>query len=92
MPKDLVLLRYTDSRGEKLAAMCRPATGVQLLRDIVASDAEEDAEWYEQPHQSAVIIDTSSPVIITNAEDLTMLSFWFATAATWLSQHGGGNV
>lgn len=92
MPKDLVLLRYTDDRGQKFAAMCRPSTGVQVLRDIVNSEAPEDVEWYEQPHKSAVVMDTSGPVIITKAEDLTMLSFWLATAATWLSQHGGGDV
>lgn len=92
MPKDLVLLRYTDDRGQKLAAMCRPATGLQVLKDIIGEASEQDEEWYDQPHKSAVVMDTSGPVIITRAEDLTMLSFWLATAATWLSQHGGGDV
>lgn len=91
MAKDLVLLRYSDSRGERLAAVCRPADGLQTLRDIVG-DSPEDEEWYGIGHKSAVVIATSSPVIVTKAEDLTMLSFWLATAATWLSQHGGGDV
>lgn len=89
MPKDLVLLRYTDPRGEKIAAMCRPAEGVDTLRAVIGEASEADERWFEQPHDSAVVIDTSGTVIVTSSEDLTLLSFWFAVAAQWLKDHGG---
>lgn len=89
MPKDLVLLRYTDSRGRRLAALCRPAEGVDTLRDIIDSDSEEDKRWFDEEHDSAVVIDTSGAVVVTSSEDLTLLSFWFAVAANWLKTHGG---
>lgn len=89
MHKDLVLLRYTDSRGEKLAALCRPSTGIEALRDIVGEETDADREWFAEPHASAVVIDTSGTVVVTSAEDLTLLSFWFAVAANWLKTHGG---
>lgn len=89
MPKDLVLLRYTDPRGMKLAAMCRPSEGVDTLRDIIGEADESDARWFDESHDSAVVIDTSGTVIVTSSEDLTLLSFWFAVAANWLKSHGG---
>lgn len=92
MAKDLVLLRYTDAKGERLAGLCRPREGVKTLRKIIGEKTPGDAEWFGTAHKSAIVIDTSGPVIITSAEDMTMLSFWFAMAATWLSQHGGGDV
>lgn len=89
MAKDLVLLRYTDERGEKLAALCRPSEGIDTLRDVIGEESEADKEWFSQSHQSAVVIDTSGTVIVTSSEDLTLLSFWFAMAAQWLKTHGG---
>jgi|688.fasta_scaffold2286563_1 hypothetical protein len=89
MAKDLVLLRYTDSKGEKLAALCRPREGVDTLKDIIGEETEADSQWFSQDHQSAVVIDTSGTVVVTSSEDLTMLSFWFAVAAQWLKTHGG---
>jgi hypothetical protein len=89
MAKDLVLLRYTDSSGEKLAAMCRPSEGVDVLREVIGEETDEDRQWFSQEHKSAVVIDTSGTVVVTSAEDLTLLSFWFAVAAQWLKTHGG---
>lgn len=89
MAKDLVLLRYTDPRGEKLAALCRPSEGVEVLREVIGEEDEADTRWFEDRHQSAVVIDTSGTVIVTSSEDLTLLSFWFAVAAQWLKTHGG---
>lgn len=89
MAKDLVLLRYTDPRGNRLAALCRPSEGVDTLRDIIGVESVEDAVWFEDEHESAVVIDTTGAVMVTSAEDLTLLSFWFAVAANWLKTHGG---
>jgi hypothetical protein len=89
MAKDLVLLRYTDGSGERLAAMCRPKEGIETLREVIGEESEADSKWYEQEHASAVVIDTSGAVVVTSSEDLTLLSWWFAVAATWLKQHGG---
>lgn len=89
MPKDLVLLRYTDERGNRLAALCRPAEGVDVLRDVIGDEDEHDREWFATPHESAVVLDTSGTVVVTSAEDLTLLSWWFAIAANWLKTHGG---
>jgi hypothetical protein len=89
MPRDLVLLRYTDPTGRRLAALCRPSEGVETLRRVVGDEEESDREWYRQDHQSAVVIDTDGTVSITSSEDLTLLSFWFAVAASWLKTHGG---
>lgn len=89
MPKDLVLLRYTDSRGERIAALCRPSKGIETLRAVIGDEDEADSRWFEQPHESAVVIDTSNTVVVTSSEDLTLLSFWFAVAAKWLKDHGG---
>lgn len=89
MAKDLVLLRYTDSTGRRLAALCRPSEGVETLRRVVGDESEEDQEWYRQEHESAVVLDTDGTIVITSAEDLTLLSFWFAVAANWLKTHGG---
>lgn len=89
MAKDLVLLRYADSTGRRLAALCRPSEGVETLRQVVGDESEEDQEWYRQEHKSAVVLDTDGTIVITSAEDLTLLSFWFAVAANWLKTHGG---
>lgn len=89
MPKDLVLLRYTDPHGNRLAALCRPSSGVGTLRDIVGEETEADRKWFAASHESAVVVDTSDTVVITSSEDLTLLSFWFAVAAKWLEDHGG---
>lgn len=89
MPKDLVLLRYTDPRGVRLAALCRPAEGVGTLKEIIGEADEADRQWFDDPHDSAVVIDTRGTVIVTSAEDLTLLSRWFSVAANWLKKHGG---
>lgn len=89
MAKDLVLLRYTDQKGRRLAALCRPKEGVETLRDIIGADSADDLAWFEDEHESAVVIDTNGAVMVTSSEDLTLLSFWFAVAANWLKTHGG---
>lgn len=89
MAKNLVLLRYTDPRGRRLAALCRPKEGVETLRQIIGEQSEADTEWFEQSHESAVVIDTDGAVVVTSAEEMTLLSFWMAVAASWLKSHGG---
>ena len=89
MAKDLVLLRYPDPQGPRLAALCRPSEGVEVLRDIVGVETEADEAWFTNSHEAAVVLDTDGTVVITDAEDLTLLSFWFAVAAQWLKTHGG---
>ena len=89
MAKDLVLLRYTDARGKRLAALCRPNTGVDVLRDVVGEATEGDKAWFESEHESAIVIDTDGAVVVTSSEDMTMLAFGFAGAAQWLKTHGG---
>lgn len=89
MAKDLVLLRYTDPKGNRLAALCRSKEGVSTLRDIIGVETSDDAAWFEDEHKSAVVVDTSNTVVVTSSEDLTLLSFWFAVAANWLKAHGG---
>lgn len=88
MAKDLVLLKYTDKNGCKLAALCRPREGMGVLTEIVGSHPDA-GDWSKQPKKSAVAIATDGTVTVTSSEDLTLLSWWFATAATWLKQHGG---
>jgi len=89
MAKDLVLFRYTDSNNRRLAALCRPAEGVETLRKLIGDDSEGDAEWFSQPHESAIVIDTNGAVVITSAEDIANLCMWFAMASQWLKTHGG---
>lgn len=89
MAKNLVLLRYTDANNQRLAALCRPADGVETLRDVIGEASEEDEEWFAQPHESAVVLATSGTVVITSADDLANLCMWFAMASQWLRQHGG---
>lgn len=89
MPKDLVLLRYTDKNGRRLAALCRPSTGMDVLRSVIGAETEDDQQWFDEEHDSAVVIDTHGAVLITDSEDMTLLSWWFAMAAEWLKQHGG---
>jgi len=89
MPKDLVLLRYTDSTGRRLAALCRPSEGFETLRRVMDKESDEDREWYRKANQSAVVIDTSGTLTITSHDELLMLSFWFTVAANWLRDHGG---
>lgn len=89
MAKDLVLLRYTDPQGKRLAALCRPSEGVDVLREVIGEETDADAEWFKNLHESAVVIDTDGAIVVTSAEDLTLISFWFAVAAQWLEQHGG---
>lgn len=88
MAKDLVLLKFSGSNGVRLAALCRPSEGMEVLRSIVGDDPD-GADWVVAPEKSMVAIATEGLVTITDAEDLTMLSFWLATAANWLKQHGG---
>jgi hypothetical protein len=88
MAKDLVLLKYTGSNGAKLAALCRPKEGLAVMEKIVGGDPDAPL-WLEQPTESVVVIATDGTVNVTSAEDLTLLSFWFATAANWLKTHGG---
>jgi len=88
MAKDLVLLKYTDASGKKLAALCRPREGMDSLRKIIG-ESPESVDYLEQPTKSAVAIATEGTVVVTSSEDLTLLSFWFATAAQWLKNHGG---
>lgn len=88
MAKDLVLLKYTDKKGRRLAALCRPREGMGVLAEIIGEHPDAQ-NWSEQPKKSAVAIATEGTVTVTSAEDLTLLSFWFATAAQWLKTHGG---
>lgn len=89
MSKNLVLLRYTDPRGRRLAALCRPKEGVETLREIVGEMTDADREWFEDSHESAVVIDTDGAVVVTSSEELRMLAFWFGIASAWLQNHGG---
>ena len=89
MARDLVLLRYTDANKRRLAAMCRPADGVGTLKAVIGEQTAEDEEWFEQPHQSAIVIATSGAVVITSSEDLANLCMWLAVASQWLREHGG---
>jgi|LakMenEpi03Aug12_release.lakeMendotaPanAssembly.Ray.scaffolds.fasta_scaffold523012_2 hypothetical protein len=89
MPKDLILLRYTDANNRRLAALCRPANGVEVLRAVIGEETESDEEWFSQPHQSAVVIDTDGAVTITSQEDMASLCLWLAVASQWLQAHGG---
>ena len=84
MAKDLVLLRYTDANNQRLAALCRPSSGVETLRDVIGEASDEDEEWFAQPHASAVVLATSGTVVITSADDLANLCMWFAMASQWL--------
>jgi len=86
--KDLVLLKFSGDNGVRLAALCRPAEGMGVLHAIVGDDPDGE-EWKQQPDKSMVAIATEGLVTITDSEDLTMLSFWLATAANWLKTHGG---
>lgn len=88
MAKDLVLLKFSGSNGVRLAALCRPKEGMGVLSAIVGSDPDS-AGWKQQPDKSMVAIATEGLVTVTSSEDLTMLSFWLATAAAWLKTHGG---
>lgn len=88
MAKDLVLLKYTGSNGSKLAALCRPVEGMDVLRAVVG-EVDGVNEWEQQPEKSAVAIETDGLVMVTSAEDMTLLSFWMAVAAEWLRTHGG---
>jgi len=88
MAKDLVLLKYKDKQGRQLAALCRPQEGMELLHSIVGSHPDA-ANWTVQSSKSAVAIATEGTVMVTSAEDLTLLSWWFAVAAEWLRTHGG---
>jgi hypothetical protein len=88
MAKDLVLLKFSGDNGVRLAALCRPAEGMDVLHAIVGDDPDGE-EWKQQPDKSMVAIATEGLVTITDSEDLTMLSFWLATAANWLKTHGG---
>jgi hypothetical protein len=62
--------------------------GMGVMHAIIGDDPEA-AEWMEEPSKSCVAIATDGTVNVTSAEDLTLLSFWFATAANWLKTHGG---
>ncbi len=88
MAKDLVLLKFSGANGVKLAALCRPTDGMGVLKSVIGT-GKDAHEWVQKPEQSMVAIATEGLVTITDAEDLTMLSWWLAMAATWLKQHGG---
>jgi hypothetical protein len=61
---------------------------MDVLQAIVGNDPDGE-EWKQQPDKSMVAIATEGLVTITDSEDLTMLSWWLATAAMWLKTHGG---
>lgn len=87
--KDLVLMRYTDANKNRLAVLCRPKEGVETLRDIIGEVTEEDSEWFNQPHESAIVLDTTGTITITSSDDIANLCLWFAMASQWLRTHGG---
>lgn len=89
MARDLVLMRFTDANNQRLAALCRPAEGVETLKEIIGSDDPQDADWFSQEHQAAVVLDTTGTVTITSHEDLANLCLWFSMASLWLKSHGG---
>ena len=88
MAKDIVMLKYTDQHGSRLAALCRPSEGAALARTLMGDEAV-DEELPAGDAASVVAIATDGTVNVTSSEDLTLLSFWFATAANWLKTHGG---
>jgi hypothetical protein len=88
MPKDLLLLKFSGDNGVRLAALCRPKEGMGVLRDVLGED-EESEEWMQHPDDSVVAIATEGLVTVRDSEDLMMLSWWLAMAATWLKSHGG---
>lgn len=88
MAKDLVLLKYTGSNGVRLAALCRPVEGMGVVRSVLGGSPGSE-EWSQEPDKSAVAIETEGLVMVTSAEDMTLLAFWMAVAAEWLRTHGG---
>lgn len=95
MTQDLVLLRYTDSRANRLDALCRPANGADVLRRVLDVTEPEDEEWLVDSETPGVLVGTSGAVFVTSPSDLRLLSFWFSMAAAWLEsetfdfgQHG----
>lgn len=79
---NLVLLRFTGGNGRRLAALCRPEDGRDVLREIV-DDGCAFAES-EDEEGAIVAIATDGLVTIRNSEDLTMLAWWLSLAAAWL--------
>ncbi len=86
MSRDLVMLRYTDDDGERLAAVCRPSEGVETLRSIIHEEDDYNLRFSDHEERSAVILDTSGPVFVFDADHAMTLSVWFGLAAEWLRQ------
>lgn len=83
MAEHLVMLRYTDDAGERFVGLCRPRDSVEQLRRIVG-EGDEDDVWCEYSDRSAVILDTSGPLVISDSGSLRGIAFWLGVAAEWL--------
>ena len=87
MAQDMVLMRYTDPDGERVAALCRPSGCMESLRSVIGDADETGEDWLRHPEFSGVMIDTSGPVFFSNHEDLAMVANWLLVAARWLESH-----
>jgi hypothetical protein len=80
------MLRYRDGHGGVFAALLRPADQVETLDYILDSHEWADRQLLRFPDRHAVVLAANRAIIVTDPEDLTLVSFWLAVAADRLKK------
>jgi hypothetical protein len=88
MGRDVALLRVVDVDGGCMGVLCRPVEGVGVLKEVV-DDSPYDLGWFVHADRTAVVFDTSGPVVVTSSAELERIASWLSMASVWLKEHGG---